>query len=146
MSGRISSEHLILYFHSNAEDIISVYDFIRLIHNHTGQSILAIEYPGYSFYQGSKDNKIETDRASLIENDALKVMEYLRKIGYCIKNITVMGRSIGSGPAVFLSSVYNFRGLVLLSPFLSIREAVRDLYGNICGGMIKERNEPCMIV
>ena len=66
-------------------------------------------------------------------------MEYLRKIGYCIKNITVMGRSIGSGPAVFLSSVYNFRGLVLLSPFLSIGEAVRDLYGNICGGMIKER-------
>lgn len=50
-----------------------------------------------------------------------------------------MGRSIGSGPAVFLSSIYNFRGLVLLSPFLSISEAVKDLYGSVCGGLIKER-------
>lgn len=67
------------------------------------------------------------------------MIEYVIKIGYSLRNITVMGRSIGSGPAVFLASVYRLRALVLISPFLSIGETVKDMYGNLFAGLLKER-------
>jgi pimeloyl-ACP methyl ester carboxylesterase len=60
-------------------------------------------------------------------------------VGYNLNDITIMGRSIGSGPAVYLASIYPVGSLILLSPFLSIQEAVRDLYGEICSRLIKQR-------
>lgn len=50
-----------------------------------------------------------------------------------------MGRSIGSGPAVYLASLYKFRALILLSPFLSIYDAVRNKFGDICANLVKQR-------
>jgi len=37
------------------------------------------------------------------------------------KEILVMGRSIGSGPAVYLGSKREIGGLVLISAFISLR-------------------------
>lgn len=56
-----------------------------------------------------------------------------------MKNIVVFGRSIGSGPAVFISSLYQLGGLILLSPFLSLCEAVGDIYGGIASKLLKQR-------
>lgn len=83
--------------------------------------------------------ELANHKAEIIENDALRVIEYVMKVGYLLKNITVMGRSIGSGPAVFLASVYRLRALVLISPFLSIGETVKDMYGNLFASLLKER-------
>lgn len=51
----------------------------------------------------------------------------------------VIGRSIGSGPALYVSSLYAVGGVVLLSPFLSLCEVVGDLYGAIASGLLKQR-------
>lgn len=51
----------------------------------------------------------------------------------------VIGRSIGSGPALYVSSLYAVGGLVLLSPFLSLCKVVDDLYGAIASGLLKQR-------
>ena len=51
----------------------------------------------------------------------------------------VIGRSIGSGPALHVASLYPVGGLVLLSPFLSICEVVYDLYGTLASGLLKQR-------
>ena len=48
-------------------------------------------------------------------------------------DIVICGRSIGSGPAVYLSANRNPGALILISPFKSIRETV----GSICGGLLK---------
>jgi hypothetical protein len=50
-------------------------------------------------------------------------------IGYKLKDISIMGRSIGSGPAIYAASIYSVGSLILLSPFLSLKEVVRDIYG-----------------
>jgi cephalosporin-C deacetylase-like acetyl esterase len=60
-------------------------------------------------------------------------------IGFKLKDISIMGRSIGSGPAVFAASIYSVGSLILLSPFLSLKEVVRDIYGEICSLLIKQR-------
>jgi hypothetical protein len=51
----------------------------------------------------------------------------------------VMGRSIGTGPAVHVASLFEVGGLVLLSPFLSLCEVVLDLYGVVASSVLKER-------
>ena len=67
-------------------------------------------------------------------------MEFLKnQIGFDMQNIMVMGRSIGSGPALHIASLYAVGGLVLLSPFLSICEVVHDLYGILASGLLKQR-------
>lgn len=65
-----------------------------------------------------------------IEHDAVKILEYMKEnVGFSLKDITILGRSIGSGPAVYVASIYCVGSLILLSPFLSLCCAVRDLYG-----------------
>lgn len=42
-----------------------------------------------------------------------------------------MGRSMGSGPACFLAEKYNPNGLILISPYTSIRKVVENYVGMI---------------
>ena len=95
-------------------------------------SVLAVEYPGYSVYEGVASS-------SQIEKDAVEVISFLQRMGFEMANIMVMGRSIGSGPAVHVASLFNVGGLVLLSPFLSLCEVVSDLYGRMASKVLKQR-------
>ena len=47
---------------------------------------------------------------------------------------------MGSGPAIHLSNKYNPNGLILMSPFTSIRDVARYLVGDLLGFLfVKER-------
>ena len=45
-----------------------------------------------------------------------------------------MGRSLGTGPASFIASKFNCGGLILLSPFTSVRDMAK-YYLNCCAGI-----------
>ena len=81
--------------------------------NSLSLSILAMEYPGYSICSGSPS-------CQKIEENVVEVMDTLVNSGFSTEKIFVMGRSIGSGPALHLSSIYPVGALILLSPFLSL--------------------------
>lgn len=85
--------------------------------------MLAVEYPGYGIYDGAPD-------AYQIEKDATIVYDYLTKVqGIQESQIILFGRSIGTGPASFLASKRNPSALLLMSPFTSIRDIVRETAG-----------------
>ena len=44
-------------------------------------------------------------------------------------HIYVFGRSIGSGPSSYLSSKRDIGGLVLMSPFTSVKSVAKNLVG-----------------
>ena len=44
---------LLVYFHGNGEDIIGCSTFLKSLSNSLAISVLAIEYPGYSLYEGN---------------------------------------------------------------------------------------------
>ncbi|CAD8141837.1 unnamed protein product [Paramecium octaurelia] len=119
-----NSSNIVVYFHGNAEDITQSYAFLIHLRNVLQQekiSVLAVEYPGYGKY-----NKVQTS-AEAIQNDADYVYNYLtKKIGYEENSIMIFGRSIGSGPATYLASKHKPGCLVLMSPFTSLKDAVRD--------------------
>jgi hypothetical protein len=50
-----------------------------------------------------------------------------------------MGRSIGSGPATYLASIFKVAALILIAPFTSLKDAVKTLLGKIPAMLVKDR-------
>lgn len=65
-----------------------------------------------------------------IEADSLNVFDFLvNSLEMNPENIFVAGRSIGSGPSVYLASKRNPGALILISPFKALRETAGDIVG-----------------
>jgi len=89
-----------------------------------GFHVLAIEYPGYGLYKTSKPNEQQ------IKEDAQIVYEYLTKcVGIREQDIILFGRSMGTGPTSYLSTIKQPHSLLLMSPYTSIKEAAKSLLG-----------------
>jgi hypothetical protein len=59
-----------------------------------------MEYPGYKLYEERKS-------AEMILSDGEYLYNYfLWKVGYREQHLMIFGRSLGSGPATYLSSKY----------------------------------------
>lgn len=101
-----------LYSHGNAEDIgqsDQLYQALRA----RGWGVLAYDYPGYGQSTGEPDERgceqaIETAWLHLTGAE-----------GVAPEDIVIMGRSVGSGPSVWLAARRSCRALVLISPFTS---------------------------
>lgn len=97
-------------------------------------NILGVEYPNYGVY---KSNTICNEENIL--SDSKYVLKFVTKqLKFDLKNIIIFGRSLGSGPAVYLASKYKIGALVLVSGFTSIRAIVQE-HAGILKYMVKER-------
>ncbi len=106
----------VIYFGGNAEDV-SV-DIPDLAETFPGNAIYALHYPGYGGSSGSP-----TERGILI--DALALYDQVRAQH---ANITVIGRSLGTGVAVHVASMRPVVGLVLVTPFDSLGDVAAANY------------------
>jgi pimeloyl-ACP methyl ester carboxylesterase len=96
--------------------------------------VIAMEYPGYGIYSNQEPS------AERILEDAEFMMDYLVKcLGVHLDNIIIMGRSIGSGPAVHIATKYRARCLILISPILSLRKAASEIMGSWSTMFLRER-------
>lgn len=124
-----------MYFHGNAEDIQSSYDFTLKMCLKFRCNVLCVEYPGYGLYQQLSAS------AETISEDAKLVVHYLiNSLGYDEKDIIVVGRSMGSGPACEMANIYkSIAALILISPYTSLKSATRTLLGSIASLLVRER-------
>ena len=131
------SDKLLLYLHANAEDAGLALSLLRTIRDTLDVHILAVEYPGYGVYKG-------TPSEETILKDAETVYDFLTKF-LKIKetSIHLFGRSLGTGPCLHLGASKNPGSIILLSPYLSIKEAGQHLVGkvlkNLASVLIKDR-------
>ena len=117
------SDELVLFFHANAEDITKSSQFCRMLRDMLKKNVMAMEYSGYSLYKADKT------RSKDINRDAEYLINFLIKgLDIPLKKITIVGRSIGSGPAIHLSTIFQFRMTIIISGMLSIQRVVRDRY------------------
>lgn len=125
---------VILFFHANAEDLGMSFAVLKHIRDQFKVNVLAVEYPGYGLLSGmtpSEDGVYEV---------ALTAFRYLvDEINVRYSQIILFGRSLGSGPAVFLAAQYPVGGLILVSAFSSIRAAVQSIVGRIVAWAFNER-------
>ena len=117
-----NSNKYLIYFHGNAEDIFNSNYTVDLTRTVLPYNTISVEYPGYSIYSEDKSSDI-------IQEDALIVYDFLIENGIHEKDIIICGRSIGSGPSIYLASQRNPGGIILISPFKSIQEVVKSIVG-----------------
>mmetsp|Transcript_39139 Transcript_39139/g.92076 ORF Transcript_39139/g.92076 Transcript_39139/m.92076 type:complete len:597 (+) Transcript_39139:115-1905(+) len=142
---------LVIYFHSNAEDLGRCYDFCCTLSKQLKVHVLVVEYPSYGICPGSHcDEQGATD-------SALTALRFAREIlRWPLERIILFGRSIGTGPAISLATQLEaLCGLILVCPFTSIREVCKDVLGPV-SYLINERFPnlervqkvkcPCLIV
>jgi len=97
-------------------------------------NVLAVEYPGYGLLQGMLSSE------EAVYEVALTAFRFLvDEIGVRYSQIILFGRSLGSGPAVYLAAQYPVGGLILVSAFSSIRAAVQSIAGRVLAWTFKER-------
>mmetsp|Transcript_21628 Transcript_21628/g.50537 ORF Transcript_21628/g.50537 Transcript_21628/m.50537 type:complete len:361 (-) Transcript_21628:48-1130(-) len=142
---------ILLYFHANSEDIGTALPSVRSIASHFKVNVLAVEYPGYGLLHEMSPSE------DAIYRTAHTVLRFLlEQANVLAGNIMLCGTSLGTGPSVYLASLYPVGGLVLLSPFLSIKAAVhsfagervswafKELFPNLA--LIKYASCPCVLV
>ncbi len=116
-SSNDSPQKLIIYFGGNAEEVSHI---IPLAAMFEGWAMLLINYPGY----GKSEGKPGQDS---FYNAALAIYDFaVERDDIDNDNIVLMGRSIGSGSAVFLAHERKVNSLVLISPFESIRAVAKS--------------------
>ena len=102
----------LLVSHGNGEDLGDDRYWIEDLHR-IGFSVLAYDYAGYGTSDGSPSEKA-------FYEDELAAYDYLvHELATPSEKIVIFGRSVGSGPAVYLAARRRVAGLILQSPFLS---------------------------
>jgi len=113
-----------LYSHANAEDIGTVYPWVKFLAKSLHVSILAYDYTGYGLSQPS----IPSEENCYADIDA--AYDYLVNERQILpENIVLYGRSLGSGPSCYLAARTAeagspVAGLILHAPFLSVFRVV----------------------
>ncbi|MFL6549327.1 MAG: alpha/beta hydrolase [Povalibacter sp.] len=111
-------ERLILYFGGNAEDVL--YSAAELYNLNLG-NVLVVNYRGYGHSTG------EPTQDALYQ-DALTIYEYAIARGVDPKQISVVGRSLGSGVASMLAGSRSVAAVVLVTPFDNLAAVAADHY------------------
>ena len=108
---------LLIYFGGNAEEISWL---VSTAGRYAGWSLLLLNYRGYGRSEG------KPGEAELFA-DALQIYDYAagRAQG---GRIALMGRSLGSGVAVYLAAQRPVAGVILVSPYDSIESVARGVY------------------
>ena len=90
-----------------------------------------MEYPGYGFYTheirgGKRTTKRLTCSAQVLKENSILIYKYVTSsiedggLGFKEEDVVLFGRSIGTGPASMLASMFNPSALIIVSPYLSI--------------------------
>jgi pimeloyl-ACP methyl ester carboxylesterase len=102
---------LIIYFGGNAEEVSGMaYHAQRF----NGWAVLLINYRGYGLSEGKPNEKN-------LFSDAITIFDAMTREPFIdMQNIIVMGRSLGTGVAVYLAAHRPVAGVILVTPFDSI--------------------------
>ncbi len=116
-TGRNGPQKLIIYFGGNAEEVSHMIPVASMFED---WAMLLINYPGYGRSEGKPGQES-------FYNAALAIYDYAAKRDDIdTSNIILMGRSIGSGSAVYLAHERQVKSLILISPFESIRAVAKS--------------------
>lgn len=110
------NENALIYYGGNAESIeLNIKFFKEVLPKYT---VYLINYRGYGKSQGEISEKALFD-------DALYIYDEIKQNH---KNISLMGRSLGSGVASYVASKKQVKKLVLVTPYDSIENVAKNIY------------------
>jgi len=121
------SSQVIIWAHANHEDVWRGREHLSWMRAQFGCHVVGFEYPGYSPAPGKA-----TEQSTVASLEVLYL--YLRyEKGFAAEDIILFARSIGTGICIKFAATNKVGGLILLSPFTSIKGVVR--HGRGCGSL-----------
>ena len=118
LSAYIPSSKIILFFHGNADDINTCAAYAQWLADSHACNVLTVDYPGYGYSSGTSNTSEEK-----MFYTAEALLEFAtHSLQHDIKTVMVLGKSLGSIPAIHLASqayAHDLLGLVLISPLAS---------------------------
>ncbi|MBI4292442.1 MAG: alpha/beta hydrolase [Betaproteobacteria bacterium] len=118
---------LVIYFGGNAEDVSWL---IGMDRHFAGYSVLLVNYRGYGPSEGSPGE-------SALFADALAWYDLAAgRPDIDARSIVAMGRSLGSGVAVHLAASREVAGVILVSPYDSVRSLAKSIYPFLPVGLL----------
>ena len=109
-----TSADAIILFGGNADDVSNYHS--SFANAFPEKNVFLVNYRGYGGSTG-------TPSEAALFADALAVYDHVRDR---FQNITVIGRSLGTGVAVYLASVRNVDRLILITPYDSIENVAQS--------------------
>ena len=120
---------LLIYFGGNAEEVSWL---ASTAGQYAGWSLLMLNYRGYGRSEG------KPGEAELFA-DALQIYDYAARRADAGR-VAVIGRSLGSGVAVYLAALRPVAGVILVSPYDSVESVAKGVYPFLpIGLMLKHR-------
>ncbi|HTR02902.1 MAG TPA: alpha/beta fold hydrolase [Thermoanaerobaculia bacterium] len=118
---RGSGRRVLLYFHGNAGNVSDRLARAKLLHDRLGLDVFLVDYRGYGRSEGSPSE-------DGLLRDARAIYRTAVEAGFRPEQIVVFGESLGAAVAIDLAARWACAGLVLETPFLSVREVARVHY------------------
>ncbi|MBK5105654.1 MAG: alpha/beta hydrolase [Burkholderiales bacterium] len=120
---------VLIYFGGNGEEVSWL---AATADKYAGWSLLLVNYRGYG------DSEGKPGEAELF-SDALQIYDYAARHALGGR-VAVMGRSLGSGVAVYLASRRPVAGVILVSPYDSVESVAKGIYPYLpIGLMLRHR-------
>ncbi len=114
---------LLIYFGGNSEDMTAMLlDPFFDLQRFRPYTLVLINYRGYGASQGEPGEKP-------FYKDALFIYDhFIRQPHIDSSHVVAMGRSLGTGVAVYLAAHRPLKGVILVSPYDSITNVAQELY------------------
>jgi len=112
----------LVWFHGNAGNISHRVENIKLLHNKVSVNIFIFDYRGYGRSAGSASEE-GTYQDGVA---ALQLMQ--KRLGVEAKNLILFGRSLGAAVAAEMAGRFACQGLILETPFASIRDMAKTVF------------------
>lgn len=110
---------LIIYYGGNAEEVSNN---LWQMQQQLSNALLLINYRGYGDSEGVPSE-------SNLFKDALFIVDHFtRQHNIDLKNVIIMGRSIGSGVAVYVAHNRSVQGVILVTPLDSLIQVASHYY------------------
>ncbi len=110
---------LLIYFGGNNEEASTLMDSIGKI---DGWSVLLVNYRGYGLSNG------EPTEENFFKDSLFLYDTFSKRDDIDPDNIVAMGRSLGTGVAVYLASQRTLKAVILTTPYDSIREVAQERF------------------
>ncbi len=118
----LKKQPLVIYFGGNAEEVSHLIDYKNYF---LSKKILLINYRGFGLSEGKPSEKN-------MFSDALEIFDCMKKDNATdTTRMYIIGRSIGTGVATYLSSKRHVKATVLITPYESMIKVAQEKYSFI---------------
>jgi uncharacterized protein len=124
----------LVWFHGNAGNISDRLLNITLLHDRIKTNIFIFDYRGY----GRSEGTVSEEGTYLDGAAAIQYLHGRDEAG--ARQLVLFGRSLGAAVATEMAMRFNSLGLILESPFVSIREMARAIFPSLpIGWLLRTR-------